>query len=162
MIKHRTFFAAAVLSVLCIAVISGCNKDGVKLPLEPISIVKPTGGIGNQFAGDTVPIEIAITTDRPINWVLCVYDIDDSSTHTVPYVPSFPDTLFFTSLQNISPRVNLYTATQTYHIPDTLVQFSTVKFKVSFQAGAATATYGQNYPIGVVSAQKDFILHVNQ
>ena len=162
MIKHRTFFAAVVLFVLCIAAISGCNKDGTKLPLEPISVVKPTGGIGNPFSGDTVPIEVAITTDRPINWVLCVYDVDDSSINTVPYVPTFPDTLFFVNLQNISPRVNLYTAMQTYHVPDTLVQFSTVKFKVSFQAGAATATYGQNYPIGVVSAQKDFILHVNQ
>ncbi len=158
--NKRILFAALALIVFAgLMVLDSCNKSNPSEPLEPISLVKPDTLINTNFAGDSVPVEIKFTTDRPINWILGLCDIDtmiDSTNYTATY----PDTIFLQDLTKLNPRQNLYTYTSTYHVPDSLIPFSVVRFKISFQAGDASPVYGQNYPVGVVSATKEFVINV--
>ncbi|MCW5908678.1 MAG: hypothetical protein KIS94_12520 [Chitinophagales bacterium] len=156
--KKILFIVSASALVLSVLFIESCKKDDPKLPLEPITLVKPDTAIIRQFPGDVLPIELTFTTDRPINWINCMYDID--STHTTGYVATYPDTLFFVKLDTLDPRVNIYTYTTSYYVPDTLNPYDVVRFKVSFEAGKSTFTTGQNYPAGIVGFSKEFRIDV--
>lgn len=157
--KKKIYLLVAVASVFSLVLINACKTDETDLPLEPISLVNPDSAIVRLFAGDSLPLEIKFTTDRPINWIKGMYDID-SMPDTLSYVPTYPDTLFFVKLDSLDPRVNLYTYTGVYHIPDTLDAFDVVRFRVSFEAGSSTFTVGQNYPQGKISSTKEFRIDV--
>ncbi len=159
MINRKNVVVVVVLALATLAYVSSCKKDTKSEPLEPISLVKPDSAIIRIFAGDSLPMEIKFTTDRPINWIMGKYDID-SLIDSTTYQPTYPDTLFFMKLDTLDPRVNLYTYTGSYHVPDTLAAFSIVRFRISFQAGKTTFTTGQNYPAGLTSASKDFKINV--
>ena len=150
----KLFFAFALVLLIAVSVISSCKKTEDNEPLEPISLVLPDTSIVRQFPGDVMPIKIKFTTDRPINWVKGLYDID--TTNSTSYVASYPDTLFFQKLDTIDPRINLYTYEGSYSVVDTLDPFDVVRFRISFEAGSATFVTGQNYPAGKVTAAKEF------
>ena len=76
------------------------------------------------------------------------------------YVATYPDTLFLVPLDAIDPRVNLYTYSGSYHVPDSLNSYDVIRFRVSFDAGSNTFTTGQNYPAGKVSSVKEFRIDV--
>ena len=159
MTKRKIFAGLSLIAFVALMLVNSCKKDSNPQPLEPISLVQPDSPITRHFGGDSFPVVIKFTTDRPINWILGMTDIDSliDSTH---YVATYPDTLFHTNLTTLSPRQNLYTYTGTYHIPDTLLPFSVIRFKVSFQAGSNTFVTGQNYPRGIVSDYKEFKVNV--
>lgn len=160
MTKRKIFAGLALIAFVAVTLISSCKKDNSnQQPLEPISLVSPDTPIARYFGGDSFPVTIKFTTDRPINWVLGLTDID-SLIDSVNYVATYPDTLFHLSLTTLSPRQNLYTYTGMYHVPDTLLPFSVIRFKVSFQAGSTQFETGQNYPRGVVSYYKEFKVNV--
>ena len=159
MMSRKNIVVAFFVSVVLAAFFTSCKPDSPTQPLEPISLVAPDSAIIYRFAGDSVPLTIKLTTDRPINWILGKSDVDtfiNSSTYT----PSYADTLFFKDLTTLNPRQNLYTYTGAYYIPDTLKPFSTVRLRVSFNAGSTTFTTGQNYPAGIVSDTKDITINI--
>jgi len=145
--------AAAVTTLM----INGCKKDPENLPLEPIALVLPDTAIIRLFPGDTTPLKIQFTTDRPINWIKGMMDLD---TTNAAYTPTYPDTLFFVKLDTLEPRVNRYTYTSTIRVADTLQPFDILRFKISFNAGKTSFTTGQNYPAGIVSASKEFRIDI--
>lgn len=155
--KKRIYLFAVVAAIAGIVFMAGCKKDPDPLPLEPIKLVQPDTTVVRLFAGDSLPLQIQFTTDRPINWVRGMYDIDSVDG---AYTPTYPDTLFFTRLDTVLPRVNLYTYTGVYRIPDTLNPFDVVRFRIAFEAGRTVFTTGQNYPAGIVSASKEFRIDV--
>ena len=156
---NKNFLVVALLfSIGVISFISSCKKEVANEPLEPIFFVHPDSSIVQLAEGEDLPIEIKFTTDRPINWVKGMYDID--SLNPAGYVATYPDTLFFQNLDTLDPRVNLYTYNGTYHIPDTLNPYDVIRFRISFEAGKTTFTTGQNYPAGKVSATKEFRIDI--
>lgn len=149
------FSATSLLAIAC--VLNGCKKETTELPLEPIALIKPDTTAVRLFPGDNLPIEIEFTTDRPINWVKGMTDIDSV---TGAYTATYPDTFFLVKLDTVDPRVNRYTWTGTYHVPDTLDPFDVVRFRISFEAGKSSFSTGQNYPAGIVGATKEFRIDV--
>jgi hypothetical protein len=156
--NKKSLVAVSLFLIAMICWTNGCKKDANGEPLEPISLIQPDSSIIRQFPGDVVPVEVKFTTDRPINWVKAVYDIDTSQ--ITGYIPSYPDTFFFLKLDTISPRLNLYTYTASYTVIDTLDPYDVVRFKISFEAGKSSFTTGQNYPMGIVGATKEFRIDV--
>lgn len=152
--NKKIVVALTLITVAVVSFIGSCKKEEQSEPLEPISLVAPDSSITHPFPGDDVPVEIKFTTDRPINWVKGMYDID--SLLTSGYVPTYPDTLFYMKLDTVDPRVNLYTYTGSFHVPDSLMPYDVIRFKVSFEAGKSTFTVGQNYPAGIVTSAKEF------
>ncbi len=159
MTKRKIFAGLSLIAFVAVMLVSSCKKDSNPQPLEPISLVQPDSPITRHFGGDSFPVVIKFTTDRPINWIMAQTDID-SLIDSAHYTPTYPDTLFRQDLTTLSPRQNLYTYTGTYHIADSLLPFSVIYFKVSFQAGSNTFVAGQNYPKGVVSQYKEFKINV--
>lgn len=156
---NKKILAVAVLALTgVIFFVEGCKKDEASEPLEPITIVQPDTAVIRLFPGDDQSIEVKFTTDRPINWVKGMYDID--SLNLPGYTATYPDTLFYQKLDTLSPRVNLYTYSGTYHVPDSLNPYDAIRFKISFEAGKSTFTTGQNYPAGIVSSTKEFRIDV--
>ena len=148
--KRKAFAGFALITFVAVILIniSSCKPESNPQPLEPISLVSP----------DT-PIIIKFTTDRPITWIMGLTDVDtliDSSNYT----PTYEDTLFRKDLTILNPRQNLYTYTGSYHVADSLLPFSVVRFKVSFQAGSNTFETGQNYPQGIKTYSKEFKVNV--
>lgn len=157
---RRPLYFALFLVIAGIWLATGCKKSNNEgAPLEPISLIEPDSVTSQQFAGDTVGIRFIVTASKPINYIQCLYDLGDTA-GTANYQPSFPDTLFTISLANDSPRVSTYTASAVYHIPDSLPTFSVIYFKAFFTAGNSTFVVGQNYPAGIDSASKTFIVNV--
>lgn len=159
MTKRKIFAGLSLIAFVAVMLVSSCKKDSNPQPLEPISLVQPDSPITRHFGGDSFPVVIKFTTDRPINWIMAQTDID-SLIDSAHYTPTYPDTLFRQDLTTLSPRQNLYTYTGTYHIADTLLPFSVIYFKVSFQAGSNTFEVGQNYPKGVVYQYKEFKINI--
>jgi hypothetical protein len=156
---NQKFLSFAVLIIpLLLSFICSCKKEMQNEPLEPISIIHPDSSVVRLFPGDNLSMEIKFTTDRPINWIKGIYDID--SFNTTGYIATYPDTAFFVKLDTIDPRVNLYTYTGSYHVPDSLNPYDVIRFRVSFEAGKTTHTTGQNYPAGIVGAAKEFRIDV--
>lgn len=155
--NKKFILALSLAFVVAVSVFNSCKKTEDPLPLEPISIVLPDTAITRLFPGDSLPIHIKFTTDRPINWVKGMYDIDSV---TGTYTATYPDTLFFQKLDTLNPRVNLYEWSGTYWVPNTLNPYDVVRFRVSFEAGKTTFTTGQNYPAGIVGSTKEFRIDV--
>ena len=156
--NNKLIFAALLLISVTIFCVSSCKKDIVNEPLEPISLVSPDTSTLRLFPGDSTAIEIKFTTDRPINWIKGLYDLDTINGGT--HITTYPDTLFFQKLDTLSPRVNLYTYKGIYFVPDSLDPYDIVRFKVSFEAGKVGFTTGQNYPSGKVSFSKEFKVNI--
>ena len=152
-------FALIALVVITLLSINSCKTENNPQPLEPISLVSPDTPISRYFGGDSFPVIIKFTTDRPINWIMGLTDVD-SLIDSTNYTATYPDTLFRKDLTALNPRQNLYTYTGTYHVIDSLLPFSVIRFKVSFNAGRTTFETGQNYPQGVVSYTKEFKVNV--
>jgi len=155
----KKLFVPSLILVVIVGVIvclNGCKKDSTTEPLEPIALIQPDSSIVQLFAGDSLPLEIKFTTDRPINWVRGMYGIDTSGNA----VGTFTDSLFYAKLDTTFPRVNLYTYTGVYNIPDSLPPFSTVRFRITFNAGNDNFLVGQNYPPGFVNGEKEFRIDV--
>jgi hypothetical protein len=159
MIKRKIFGAVVFAIVIAATLFSSCKKNNNPQPLEPISVVLPDSSIITKFAGDSLPIEIKFTTDRPIDWILAKYDID-TLIDTLHYTATYPDTFFFKGLYVPVPRTNLYTFKGTYYIPDTIPPFSVLRFKISFLAGSDTIFPGQNYARGTTGAEKEFVVNI--
>ena len=156
---RKIFAGLALIAFVAVMLISSCKKSDNSQPLEPISLVQPDSVISRHFGGDSFAVEIKFTTDRPINWIMGQLDID-SFIDSATYRPSYTDTLFRTDLTTLNPRQNLYTYTGSYHVADSLLPFSVLYFKASFQAGSNTFETGQNYPKGVVYQYKEFKVNV--
>jgi hypothetical protein len=159
MTKKKIFFAVALIITCVVCFISSCSKPPVSQPLEPISIVSPDSPIVRLFGGNTMPIEIKFTTDRPIDSILGLIDVD-TLINATNYVPTYPDTLFVKDLTTLSPRQNLYDIKTSYTVPDSLPPFSVVRFKIWFKAGSNNFLTGQNYPMGVVTDSKEFFFNI--
>lgn len=123
----------ALIALFSLAVVlHSCKKDDDGNPiLEPITISQPDSLAANLFPGDSLPIEIIFTTDRPIDWAKCMYDLD--TTGLPGYVASFADTLFNSELDTLDPRINIYTWTGVYIVPDTMQEDDVIRFKASFE-----------------------------
>lgn len=154
--KSSLLFLMATVTVVTL-LINGCKKEEDNLPLEPIAFIQPDTAIVRLFPGDTLPLQIQFTTDRPINWVKAMMDLD---TTNAAYTPTYPDTLFLVKLDTLEPRVNRYTYTGSIKVADTLQPFDILRFKVSFNAGKTSFTTGQNYPAGIVSSSKEFRIDI--
>lgn len=152
--KLLTFFAFAALVAL--VTITACKKDETPAPTEPIQLVTPDSSIVRQFPDDVMDYEFNFTTDRPLNWVKGMYDYD--TTGIDGHVATYPDTLFFVKLDTLDPRVNLYNYKGSFTIPGDLYisPYDVIRFKISFEAGSTTFKQGQNYPAGIVTANKEF------
>jgi hypothetical protein len=125
--------SAVSLSVISLLVINSCKKDTGDGIVEPITIVKPDSLIAYQYAGGTQKIQIQFTTDRPINNVLCRYQVDSSKNPNFYY--TYPDTLFYVILDTIPSKLsNKYTYTGTYHISDSLLPLDVIRFDVKMKA----------------------------
>lgn len=157
--KNKLFLLGASALLLCLVTINSCKKDEESLPLEPIYLVSPDSAIVRMFAGDSLPLEIVFTTDRPINWIKGMMDIN-TTPDSLSYVATYGDTAFLVALDTLDPRVNRYTYKSTYFIPDTLQPFDVIRFRISFEAGSSTFQVGQNYPQGKVSSTKEFRIDV--
>lgn len=161
--NKRAFAVVMLLACVALTYIAGCKKEEDGNPLEPISLVTPDSSIIRKFPGDSLPLEIKFTTDRPINWVQGLYDLDTADHTTgIPHIPTYPDTMFLVHLDTLDPRVNLYTYTGTFSLPDepVLQPYDVIRFKVTFHAGKSTFTVGQNYPKGIVTTSKEFRVDV--
>jgi hypothetical protein len=156
--NKKILAGVSLLSIVLFLCVHSCKKDTQNEPLEPISFIHPDSSIVRKFPGDSLALEIKFTTDRPINWVKGMYDID--SLNQSGYVATYPDTAFFVKLDSLDPRVNLYTYTNTYHVPDSLNPYDVIRFRISFEAGKTTFITGQNYPAGLVGAAKEFRIDV--
>ena len=162
MTKRKFFAGFAIIAFVTVTLLSinSCKNDSAPAePLEPISLVSPDTAISRYFGGDSFPVTVKFTTDRPINWIMGLTDVDTLIDST-NYTPTYADTLFKQNLTTLSPRQNLYTYTGTYHVNVNLLPFSVIRYKISFQAGSATFETGQNYPQGVVSYTKEFKVNV--
>ena len=159
--KRKTLGGLALIALVTLTLLSinSCKTDNNPQPLEPISLVSPDTPISRYFGGDSFPVIIKFTTDRPIDWIMGLTNVD-TLIDTTNYTPVYTDTLFRKDLTTLSPRQNLYTYTGTYHVADSLLPFSVIYFKVSFHAGSSTFETGQNYPQGVKSYSKEFKVNV--
>ena len=137
----------------------GCKKTLPTEPLAPIVFITPDSS--GHFPGDSLPFSVKFTTDRPIDYIMALYDIDTLiDSMQASYMPTFPDTFMHMDLGKLNPRQNLYTYNGTYFIPDSLKPFTIMRFKFSFRAGSDTAIYGQNYPLGAVTYSKEVYVSI--
>ncbi|MBL0310362.1 MAG: hypothetical protein IPP77_12015 [Bacteroidetes bacterium] len=157
----KRYFAPSIIVLFATTLtlwLGSCNKDSPTEPLEPISLISPDTSILRLFAGDSLPIEIKFTTDRPINWIKGMMDIDTLG--NPGYSATYPDILFDLELDTLNPRVNRYTYSGLFNVPYDLPPFSTIRFEVRFNAGKSTFTVGQNYPPGIIEENKQFRIDV--
>ena len=146
--------SAASVSVIALLLISSCDKslnDGI---VEPITIVKPDSLTTYLQPGANQSIKIAFTTDRPIDYAKCMYEID--TTQNINHVYTYPDTLFYTILDTVASQLsNKYTYTGVYHVPDTLKALDIVRFDVKMKASGNpsspdTLYYEKQFKISVL------------
>ena len=154
---NKKLLSLSVFAVLlALATFTACKKDETPAPSEPIQLVTPDSSIVRQFPDDVMDYEFNFTTDRPLNWIKGMYDYD--TTGIDGHVATYPDTLFFVELDTLEPRVNLYNYKGTFTIPgDSFISpYDVIRFRISFEAGSTTFKTGQNYPAGIVTANKEF------
>ncbi|MCW3126667.1 MAG: hypothetical protein JWO03_2325 [Bacteroidetes bacterium] len=131
----RKFLSLTVvaISVITLFVIHSCKKDTGDGIVEPITINKPDSLIAYNYAGGTQKINISFTTDRPINKVTGMYQVDTIEHPAAWY--TYPDTLFYVILDTIPSKLsNKYTYSGTYHIPDSLPVLSVIRFDIKMKA----------------------------
>src|SRR5580704_17518957 len=101
--KTYLFKALAMFAVFALLT-GGCHKgNDNSQPLTPLLLVTPDSAISTVIAGDATGIQIKYTPDRPIDWILGLYDVD-TLVDSVNYMPAYHDTLFSQSLYSQNPR----------------------------------------------------------
>jgi hypothetical protein len=131
----RKIFLTAILSlsVFTLFLIHSCSKSLNDGYVEPITVISPDSLLlANVPAGSVQPIQIQFTTDRPILWARCFYQID---TPNAPVSMVYPDTLFYKVLDTISSQLNnKYQYTGSFTVPDSAVSLTTIRFDIQFKA----------------------------
>jgi hypothetical protein len=131
----RKIFLTAILSlsVLTLFLIQSCSKSLNDGYVEPITVISPDSLLlSNVAPGSVQPIQIQFTTDRPIVWARCFYQID---TPGAVVSAIYPDTLFLKILDTIPSQLNnKYQYTGSYTVPDSAVSLTTIRFDVQFKA----------------------------
>jgi hypothetical protein len=134
---RKTILTAIVsLTVLSFFLMQSCYKgidDGFT---EPITVISPDSLLLiNVPPGSTHPIQIQFTTDRPILWAKCMYEIDSPGAAGLASYRTFPDTLFYTVLDTIPTKLNnKYNYTGTYVVPANFTSLDTIRFDVQMKA----------------------------
>lgn len=130
--KKTLFFS--FLFVAAIAVISSCKKEeDDELITEPITLKKPDSTAVLLGWGEVLPIEVKYATDRAINYVETLYEIDSSGDPLFVY--TYPETLAHVVLDaNPTDLKNIYTYTGNYTVPDSLPANTVIRFRTSFKA----------------------------
>lgn len=129
---QRKIAPKILILIVLISGFYGCKKTTDEIISEPITLVKPDTTSLYLFPANVQPIEVKFTTDRPINWVKGMYEID--TTHALGYNYTYPDTLFVNNLDSMGIKDNKYTYTGSYTVPDTLDALDVVRFKISMKA----------------------------
>ena len=125
--------SAVCLSLTALFVLDSCKKETSDGITEPITINKPDSLIAYQYAGGTQKINISFTTDRPINYVSGMYQVDTID-HPVGYY-TYPDTLFYIRLDSTASQLsNKYTYAGSYRVPDSLPSQSVIRFDIKMKA----------------------------
>ena len=131
----RKIFLTAVVSasVLALLMIHSCVKSINDGYTEPITVIHPDSLIMTGVtAGSIQPIQIQFTTDRPIVWAKCMYQIDTPGAVTSAI---YPDTLFYKVLDSIPSKYNnKYIYSGTYTVPDSARALTKIRFDVQFKA----------------------------
>ena len=131
---RKTFLTAVVsLSVLALLMIQSCVKSINDGYTEPITVIHPDSLILTGVkAGSILPIQIQFTTDRPIVWAKCLYQIDSpGATASAIY----PDTLFYKVLDSTAAKYNnKYMYNGTYTVPDSAPALTKIRFDIQFKA----------------------------
>jgi hypothetical protein len=126
--------ATACISVFILSLIHSCTKSINDGYTEPITVISPDSLVlSNVPAGSVQAINIQFTTDRPILYAKCMYEIDTPgavvTTHT------YPDTLFYLILDTVPGKLNnKYNYTGSYTVPDSARALTTIRFDVQFKA----------------------------
>jgi hypothetical protein len=120
-------------SVMALCLINSCTKSIDDGYTEPITVIKPDSLLlVNVVPGSVHPIQIQFTTDRPIIWAKCMYEID---TPGGTALFNYPDTLFYRVLDsNASQLSNKYQYSGSYTVPDSLKSLTTIRFDVKMKA----------------------------
>ena len=132
---RKIFLSAVVsLSVLALLFIHSCVKSIDDGFVEPITVINPTSlTVANVIPGRVQPINIQFTTDRPLIWAKCMYEIDTPGAVVTRY--TYPDTLFYKILDTIPTQLNnKYTYTGSYLVPDSLPSLTTIRFDIKMKA----------------------------
>lgn len=131
----RKIFLTVVLtvSVLSFFMIHSCVKSINDGYTEPITVISPDSLLlANVAPGSVHPIKIQFTTDRPIIWAKCMFEIDTpgfTGAHT------YPDTFFYKVLDTIPNQLtNKYQYSGSFTVPDSLTSLTTVRFDVKMKA----------------------------
>lgn len=131
----RKIFLTAVLSVsvLAIFMMHSCVKSIDDGYTEPITVIKPDSLLlQNVVPGTAYPIQVQFTTDRPIIWAKCLYEID---TPGAVATYTYPDTLFYRVLDSIPTNLtNKWQYTGSFKVPDSLRSLTTIRFDVKMKA----------------------------
>ena len=132
--RKLIWYCALPVLFVSLLLIHACSKSISDSTVEPITILKPDS-LNTQYVtkGQNQPVLIQFTTDRPIDFAKCMYEIDSS--HNVSHFYSYPDTLFYTVLDSDKTKLsNKYTYAGYYHVPDTLATLDIIRFRVSLKA----------------------------
>ena len=129
MMKKTLFLAVISASLVAF---SACKKNSNDVDInEPVTLVTPDTTATNLAWGGVLPIKVIYATDRAIDFVQTLYEID-TFPDSIGYVFTYPDTL---AHLNISANpTNIYTYTGSYTVPDSLPNGSQIRFKTSFSA----------------------------
>ena len=131
----RKVFLTAVLSisVLALFMMHSCSKSIDDGYTEPITVITPDSLLlVNVVPGTAYPLKIQFTTDRPLIWAKCMYEIDTpgaAATYT------YPDTLFYKVLDTIPTQLNnKYQYSGSFTVPDSLKSTTTIRFDIKMKA----------------------------
>ena len=155
---RKIFLTAVVsLSVLALLMIHSCVKSINDGYTEPITVIHPDSLIlSNVQPGSVQQIQIQFTTDRPIVWAKCMYQVDTPGAVTTT---AYPDTLFYRVLDSFpSQYTNKYMYTGSYTVPDSAKAQTTIRFDVQFKAALNPSSNPPN--IDSVFYDKQFVMTV--
>jgi hypothetical protein len=130
----RKILLAGIIAIATMIFVSidSCRKSINDNIIEPITVVKPDSlNLLNIQPGTVQAVNLIFTTDRPIVWAKCMYEVDSNGLATNLY----PDTLFFKVLDSIPTQLtNKYTYSGSYLVPQILHYPAVVRFDVRMEA----------------------------
>jgi hypothetical protein len=147
----------ASLSLLALLIVHSCVKSINDGYTEPITVIQPDSLIlSNVPAGTVLPIQIQFTTDRPIVWAKCLYQVDTPGA-TATHI--YPDTLFCKVLDSLPYQYNnKYMYTGSYTVPDSAKSLTSIRFDVQFKAALNPSSTPPS--IDTVFYDKQFVMTV--
>lgn len=75
--KKSYFFVLGLLLILFTSFLNSCKKEDEETPIyEPIHFITPDTNWFSATQGEVIPLEIRLTTDRPIDTFFANYNID--------------------------------------------------------------------------------------